>query len=285
MRHSLFFAVAALSYVAQSAVVDRRQVINIDGNGKVNVEGNGGAAVEVKTVDLQNSGAVLGKGGNGGGLGQGNIIAGILDSLNGNRGNQNGAAANCPPPPPPVTVTKTIYQNASVPAPLTIFVTQAALPPQVVTQLVTTTVPPAVPPPAVPPPAPPAAPAAAPASSQQPGLVIPGPPQPPPFAGLSSPSSRPPVASARPIAAEPPVALPQVGNPPAGGSPTTSMSLGGLRGSAAKKPAAGATPPVAANPIQPEPAVSGLELSKSLQLGNLLQQTIQLQARETPPSS
>lgn len=92
-------------------------------------------------------------------------------------------------------------------------------------------------------------------------------------------------ATETPVASQPPAALPQVGNPAAGGSPTTSLNLGGLRGSAANQPAADATPPVAANPIQPQLAVSGLDLSKSLQLGNLLQQTIQLQARETPPSS
>ncbi|GKT41722.1 uncharacterized protein ColSpa_01903 [Colletotrichum spaethianum] len=301
MRRCLLLAVAALSSIAQvrslsathshgiltrkqGAVVDKRQNINlngvsIDGNGNVNVKGNGAPAVEVTTVDLQNAGAVLGDGGKG--SNRGNLIAGILDALNGNRhqGNQNTGnnVGKCPAAPPPVTVTKTVYQNASVPAPLTVFVTQAAPPPQIITQMVTQTPAAAAPPPA-----------ATPAASQ-PGLVIPGPPQAPPFAGLSSSSIPPPAAAspapvaAEPAATQPAAALPQVGNPAATSGATTSLNLGGLRGTAANQPAADVTPPVAANPAQPQIAVSGLALTKSLQLGNLLQQTVQLQARETPP--
>lgn len=155
MRHSLLFAVATLTTIAQvrslniprdnfveigdefglttkqGAAVDKRQNINIDGSGNVNVEGANAGAVEVKTVNLGNAGS-LNKGANGGGSGQGNLIAGILDALNGgsrnnqgNRNKPNNACPPAPPAPPPVTVTKTIYQNASVPAPLTVFVTQA----------------------------------------------------------------------------------------------------------------------------------------------------------------
>ncbi|KAK1984038.1 hypothetical protein LZ30DRAFT_457886 [Colletotrichum cereale] len=299
MRRGLLLAVAALSTHAQGAAVEKRQNIQIDGSGKVNVQGPGAANVQVTTLDLANPGAVLGNGA-GTGSGQGNIIAGILDALQGNRNGANGAS--CPPPPPPVTVTKTVFQNASVPAPLTVFVTQPAAA-QISTQTVTTTVPAAAPPPAVMPAAPPA-----PAASSQAGLVIPGTPQPPPFAGLLSSSSippppPPPAATPAPVAAEPapsrpaaskpaaPIAslppaeaLPQVGGAAGSGSPTKSLNLGGLTPSAALQPVAGVTPPVAANPAQPQIALSGLALSKSLQLGNLFEQGARLQARETATS-
>ncbi|KAK2028890.1 hypothetical protein LX32DRAFT_380111 [Colletotrichum zoysiae] len=301
MRRGLLLAVVALSTNTQGAVVDKRQNIQIDGNGKVNVQGPGAAGVKVTTLDAA---AVLGKGGNAG-SGQGNIIADILGALEGNRNGANGA--NCPPPAAPVTVTKTVFQNASMPAPLTVFVTQPAAAPQIITQLVTTTMPAAAPPPAAAAPSVPAAAEPAPAapSSSRAGLVIPGPPQPPPFAGLLSSSSIPPPAAATPapVAAEPAAskpaaskpaapavpavsnppaaALPQVGGPAGNSSPTKSLNLGGLTGSAAAQPATDVTPPVAVNPVQPPVAVSGLALSKSLQLGNLLQQTARLQARET----
>lgn len=142
MRQSLLFAVTALSAIAQvrslsnprgwppatngdgriltreqGAALEKRQIINIDGSGNVNVEGNGTA--EVKTVDAQNHAAAGGDGG---------ILAGILNALNGNNNNNNNNNnnKNCPPAAPPVTVTQTVYMNASIPAPLTVFVTQAA---------------------------------------------------------------------------------------------------------------------------------------------------------------
>ncbi|KAJ3946510.1 hypothetical protein N0V92_013330 [Colletotrichum tropicale] len=133
MRQSTLFAVAALSTFAQGAVVDRkdtlqpRQIVNIGGNGEVDVQGNG--AVQVKTVKAENIQGLTG-------ANNGGILAGILDALNGaNRGNRQNNKGhgkgktnnmNCPPPPPPMTVTKTVYNNASIPAPLTVFVTQAA---------------------------------------------------------------------------------------------------------------------------------------------------------------
>ncbi|KDN61609.1 hypothetical protein CSUB01_01434 [Colletotrichum sublineola] len=153
---------------------------------------------------------------------------------------------------------------------------------------VTPTAPPAAAPPAAacPPAVTPAA-SSAPAATSKPGLVIPGTPQPPPFAGLLSSSSipPPPAATPAPVAAEPPssrsAALPQVGGPAGNSNPTKSLNLGGLTSAAAAQPVSEATPPVAANPAQPQIDVSGLALSKSLQLGNLLQQTAKLQARET----
>lgn len=88
-----------------------------------------------------------------------------------------------------------------------------------------------------------------------------------------------------PAAPQPPAA-PLVGNAPAVSKPSASVNLGGLNGNGAANPPAAATPvaPIAANPAQPQVAVSGLALTKSLQLGNLLQATAQLQARATAPA-
>ncbi|KAI8244407.1 hypothetical protein K4K55_005223 [Colletotrichum sp. SAR 10_96] len=250
MRQSTLFAVAALSTFAQGAVVDRkdtlqpRQIVNIGGNGEVDVQGNG--AVQVKTVKAENIQGLTG-------ANNGGILAGILDALNGaNRGNRQNNKGhhgkgktnnnnNCPPPPPPLTVTKTVYNNASIPAPLTVFVTQAAPPPVTVTQK-------------------------------------------PPAAAPQPPAAQPPAASQ-------PAALPQVGaNPAQGNNPTTSLNLGGLNGGAnnnnqpAVAPAvpAATVPAAVNNPAAAQPGVSGLQLSSKLVLGNLVQQTIGLQARATP---
>jgi hypothetical protein len=92
-----------------------------------------------------------------------------------------------------------------------------------------------------------------------------------------------PLPSAAPAAAEP-------ANSPVGGL-ASSVALGGLAPGAevtapananapAADPAVTAIPAVAA-PIQPQVDVSGLTLSSVLQLGNLAQQTVQLQARAT----
>lgn len=90
-----------------------RQIVNIEGNG----------AVELETVRAENMPGLTGGNSNG-------ILANILDALNpGSRHKSHKSHKHCPAPPPPPpqkTVTKTLYCNASIPAPLTVFVTQVA---------------------------------------------------------------------------------------------------------------------------------------------------------------
>ncbi|KAF6816004.1 hypothetical protein CMUS01_12344 [Colletotrichum musicola] len=313
MRQSLLFAVAALSTFAQvrsldlrnsgdgririrtvgsgtgggndgqgltlrqGAVVDRREDIE-KRQANIEIEGNG-ATVEVKTLAAEN---IPGLSAN-----QNGIIAGILDALNGNKGNKanNQNCPPAPPAPPPVTIVKTIFQNASIPAPLTVFVTQAAPPP--VTIVMTQSC--APPPPPPPPPACPVAPPAAPPAAAPAAPAATTPTTPPPVAAEPPlPVAAPPAASPAPPAASQPAAAPKpfIGNPApaAGNSPTTSLNLGGLNGGA--NPAipvpAGITAPAVANPAAPPNAViNGLQLSSKLVLGNLVQQNA-IQARETP---
>ncbi|TDZ68168.1 hypothetical protein C8034_v004666 [Colletotrichum sidae] len=310
MRQSLLFAVAALTTLAQGAAVEKREAIE-KRQANINIEGINAGAIEVTTVPANQIPGLAAGGGGGGGNGiGGGILAGILEALNGgnkgnsgygnsghrlknsghqntntnknkghqntnnnnNYGNHNNLGNNIcnMTMPPPVTITKTVCYNATAPAPLTVFVTQAAPPPIIIYM---SAPPPAAP--AAPPAVPPAAPAAPPAMAT--------PASPPPIA------AEPPAAQPPPAVSQPPAALPFVGNPAAGGTPTTSLNLGGLPGNGnPADPAAVAqiTPPaVANNPgAQPNVNVGGLSLNKSLQLGNLLQQTIGLQARarETP---
>lgn len=147
--------------------------------------------------------------------------------------------------------------------------------------------PPAAPPPAPPPAATPSTPA--PIAAGKTPLVL-------QFQTRLTPAPEPPAAAPQPPAAQPPAAsqpaaLPQVGaNPAQGNNPTTSLNLGGLNGGAnnnnqpAVAPAvpAATVPAAVNNPAAAQPGVSGLQLSSKLVLGNLVQQTIGLQARATP---